>query len=147
MLFEPVGDGAKVLEPVEEALDKVAFGVGGFPRTIGLLSVRHRLDAGLDAPTLEISAKPITVIARIGDQGVARFHGGEHVVGALAVMGLAGRQLQRDWQTIGVDDGMDFRRQSAARAPHASGVNSVPNGGRRGFGAVLFFPFLPFAAC
>ncbi len=110
VLFEPVGDGAMGLEPVGEALDKVAFGVSSFARTIGLLSVRRRLDAGLDPPTLEIDAKPITVIACIGDQGVACFHGGGPVVGALAVMGLVGREFRRDWQTIGVDDGMDFPR-------------------------------------
>ena len=62
-------------------------------------------------------------------------------------MSLAGPELRRDRQAIGVDNGMDFRGQSAPRAPHASGVSCALKGGERGFGAALFFPFFPFAAC
>ena len=51
---------------------------------------------------------------------------------------LAFAQFQPDRIAIGVDHRMDFGRQSAARAPHASGCSDVPRCGEVG---VLRPPF------
>lgn len=147
VLFVAAGDGAKMLEVVEETLDGVAAGVGCATRAVLLFPVWHGFDAAADASAAEVGAQGVAVVAGVGDQRLAGFERAQHVAGAPSVVRLAGRQLERDWQAVGIDHRMDFRRQSAARAPHASGVNSVPSGGKRGFGAVLFRPFLPFAAC
>jgi hypothetical protein len=61
----------------------------------------------------------------------------QHVGSASAVMRLAGRQLQCDRQTIGIDQRMDLAGQPAARAPNAWDVSIVPGGGR----GVLPTPF------
>src|SRR5579863_6270125 len=58
-------------------------------------------------------------------------------------MRLSRGELKNDRQTVGVHERVDLRRQSAARAPHASACREVPSGGLRLVGA----PFLPFAPC
>ena len=59
-----------------------------------------------------------------------------------AVVSLALGELERDRVAVGIDEGMDFGRQSASRAPHASGSSVVPSGG-----GVSRPPFLTLAAC
>jgi hypothetical protein len=67
----------------------------------------------------------------------------EHVGGASAVMGLTLGELERDRQTISIDDHMDLDGQPASRAPHALGSSVVPSGGRRGIRPPLFLTFPP----
>ena len=86
-------------------------------------------------------AQGIAVIGAVGQQGLAVADAVQHVLGAAAVMGLAFGQFQGERIAVGIDHGMDFGGQSAARAPHASACRDVPSGG------FLLAPFLPLAAC
>lgn len=49
-------------------------------------------------------------MASVGNEGLAGLDGAQHVVGASAVMGLAGRQLERDRQAVGVAATLFFCR-------------------------------------
>ncbi len=140
VLFIARGDGPEVFEFVEEALDEVAVSIEKGAERRHRLSVRHRLDVGPGTPCRERGAQRIAVIGRVGEQDLAVADIIEHVGRALAVMGLAFAELERDRQAVGVDQGMDLGRQPAARAPHASGVSRVPSGGVRA-------PFFTLAAC
>ena len=103
----------------------------------------HRLDVAPCALFCEARPQSVAVVTAVGQENLALAETAEHVRSALPVMGLSGRQLQENGQAVGVDEGMDFRRQSASRTPHAAALSDVPNGGR------CFFrpPFLPFAPC
>lgn len=86
-------------------------------------------------------AQGIAVVAAVGKQDLPRLDRVEQVYGAASVVRLALAQLQRDRVAVGVHHGMDLGRQSAARAPHASGCIDVPSGGRRRA------PFLTLPPC
>ena len=86
-------------------------------------------------------AECIAVIGAIGQQGLAGTEALEQIARALPVMGLAFGELERDRIAVGIDESVDFRRQSAARAPHVSGWSVVPFLGLRPA------PFLTLAAC
>ena len=88
----------------------------------------------------DVVTQGIAVVGAIGQEDLARPEARQHVVGALAVMGLPLAELEGDGQTVGIDEGMDLGGQSAPRAPHASGSKLVPSGGLRP-------PFLTLAAC
>ena len=47
--------------------------------------------------------------------------------GTAAVMRLPLCQLDRDWQPVGVNEGVDLNGQAAARVPHALGSSVVPS--------------------
>ena len=95
------------------------------------IALRHGFDVGPGAARRERGAQCIAVIGRVGEQDLALAETVEHIGRALAVMGLAFAELEDDRQTVCVDQGVDLGRQPAARAPHASGVSSVPSGGVR----------------
>ena len=86
----------------------------------------------------------VAILTSVRKQSLAGADALEHVGGASSVVGLAFTQFQPDRIAVGVDHCMDFGRQPAARAPHASGCSDVP---RRGGCGVLRPPFLTFAAC
>ncbi len=140
MLFKARGDGPKMLEFVEEALDQVSIPVeegaeGGDPHPAG-----HGFDVGPGALVVQRLAQGVAVIGPISKQNLPRPELSQHVLRALAVVGLSFAELERDWQAMSVDKGMDFGGQSASRAPHASGSRLVPSGNLR-------VPFLTLAAC
>ena len=143
VLFVARGDGPEVFELAEEALDEVAISVEEAAEGRDVLTVRHRLDVSPGAAGREVGPEGVAVVGPIGEQDLAVGEIAEHIGRAAAVMGLAFAQLQRDWQPIGVDQGVDLGRQPAPRAPHAAGVSAAPNGGIGGF----LTPFLTFAAC
>ena len=78
-------------------------------------------DVGSGAARGEALAQGIGIIGAVGQQNVAAAERAEHVLGAAPVMGLAFGELEQDRQAAGVDQGMDFGRQPAARATHATG--------------------------
>ena len=86
----------------------------------------------------EMIAQPIAVVGGIGQQGLARPNGTQHVVGRPAVMGLACGQLEGDRQALRIGDGVDLRCQPAPRAPHADGSKVSHTGGVGGRLAPLF---------
>ena len=143
VLLEARGDGAEVLELVEEALDEVALAVEEGAERRAPLTVRHRLDASPGAARGEGLAKGVAVVAGVGEEHLAGNDRVEKTACARPVVGLPGREVERDRQAVGIDYGVNLRRQPAPRAPQASGVRVVPGGGERREEP----PFLAFAPC
>ena len=139
--FEARGDGSEMFDLIEKPLDEVAISIEERAEGRDVLASRHRLDVRPRTALCQALAQPIAVIGAVGKQGLAGAEMVEHIAGALAVMGLALGEFERDRIAVGIDKGMDFRCQSAARAPHASGCSVVPGVG------FLRPPFLTFAAC
>src|SRR6185437_8889932 len=125
VFFETGGDGSKMLDLVEEPLDEIAIAIkeGAEGRIVD--AARHGLDVGPGAAGSEGLAQSVTVIGAVSEQDLARADAVEHVGGAPAVMSLTFGELERDRVAVGIDEGVDFRRQPAPRAPHASGSREV----------------------
>ena len=70
--------------------------------------------------------------------GLTQSNRAQHVVSRPSVMGLPGGQFERDRQAMCIGDGVDFRRQTAPRAPHADGSKVSHAGGVGGRFAPLF---------
>src|SRR3984957_16246214 len=143
VLFVARRHGSEMFDLVEEAFDQVAEAIEVGAEGWDVHPVWHWLDVAPRALTCEARPQGVAVVTAVGEEDLALAETGEHVVSASPVMSLPGRQLQQNRQAVGVDEGMDFRGQSASRAPHAAGSSVVPSGGRRFFGP----PFLPFAPC
>ena len=143
MFFVSCGYGPEMLEFREETLDPVASSVGVTVKRRWCGSARDRADNGPGADALEVVTQTVAVIGRIRQQCLSRPERAQHVIGGTTVMGLSGRQFQRDRQASGVGDGVDLRRQTTPRAPHAAGSKLSQIGG---FGG-LFAPLFAFAPC
>jgi hypothetical protein len=107
------GDGAKVLEFVEEALDEVAFAIErevAMPRrfAIGFWG-NHRGDASLR----ERVRQRIGVVSLVAKQGT-RIDTVDQLLCASQIVGLPRRKHQFDRIAQGIDERMDFGRQSSA---------------------------------
>ena len=61
-------------------------------------------------PRGEFGAQPIAVIGAVCQQDLTGADLSEHIGGAATVMGLALRQLQRNREAVGVNEGVDLRR-------------------------------------
>ena len=102
-----------MLEFIEEALDEVSFAVEreiAGPRHLTICFWRnHRGDTSLG----ESADQRISVVSLVAKQGarVGAFKQGRR---ASQVVGLSRRQYQFDWIAQGINEGMDFGRQSAA---------------------------------
>ena len=142
MLFETGGDGSEVLQLVEEALNEVAEAIEEPAERRDVDASWHRLDIGPAAAPSHVLALDVGVIGAVCEEDLAFADRAKHIGGAAAIMRLAFGQLQGDRKPIGVDKSVDLRRQTAPRAPPATGVSVTPSGGIR-FRA----PFLTFAAC
>ena len=142
MLFEARRDGPEVLDLVKEAFDEVAIAVEEGAEARDALAVRHRLDVRPSATIGDAGAEPVGVVSAVCEEYIAFADRIEQAGGAPPVMGLAGRQSERDRPTFGVNDRMDLSGQAAPRAPHASGVRLTSRGGLGR--APLFWPL---AAC
>ena len=107
------GDGAIMLEFVEEALDEVAFAIEckvAIPRgfAIGFWG-NHRGDS----PLSEHADQRISVVSLVAKQG-NRIGAVEQLLRASQIVGLSRREHQFDRIAQGIDEGMDFGRQSSA---------------------------------
>ena len=140
VLFEAGGDGSEVFDLIEKPLDEVAVAIKERAERRGIHPVRHRLDVGPGSLRLQIGTQRIAVVGAVGEEDLAGAEIAQHVGGTAPVMGLTGGQFERDRQPVGIDQHMDLGRQSAARAPHASGRSIVPFRGLRA-------PLLTLAAC
>ena len=120
MLVEAGGDGAKVLDPVEEALDAVAQPVDAFVERGRVVAMVERADVGVGALGLYLSAQGIAVVAAIGEQDRLRRQCAKHILAALSVVRLALGQLDADRQTVRVDERVDLGRKPAAGTSHAT---------------------------
>ena len=144
MLFEARGDGSEVFELVEETFDQISEAIKVGTEDGDVDAPRHGFDVGPCATIGEVLTESVAIVTSVRQQSLAGTDALEHVGGASSVVGLAFAQFQPDRIAVGVDHRMDFGRQSAARAPHASGCSDVP---RRGDVGVFRPPFLTFAAC
>jgi len=140
VFFETGRNRSEMFEFAEEALDEVTIAVEEGAEGGDVDPSRHRSDVGPGSLISQGFTQGVTVIGPIGEKRLAGAHIVQHVAGALAVSGLALGEFERDRIAVGVDQSVDLRRQSAARAPHASGWSVVPSGGLR-------TPFFTFAAC
>ncbi len=116
-MIVPGRDTPAIFEPVEKALDPVSRRIQG--TVDGVLDEPVLLggDFGRAAPGANLVSDGVAVIALVGqhDCGVGIVLGHEVCEGR-AVMGLAGRQEERDWKTLSVGPGVDFGRKATARA-------------------------------
>src|SRR6185437_10806900 len=140
VLFEARGDGSEMLDLAEEPLDEVSIAVEEGTEGRNVDASRHGFDVRPGTAICQALAKGVAVIGTVGKQNLTGAELVEHIAGAFAVMRLALGEFERDRIAVGIDKGMDLCRQSAARAPHASGSSVVPFVG-------LQPPFLTFAAC
>jgi hypothetical protein len=127
MFFETGGDGPEM----QEALDEVAVAIKERTESWDIDPVRHRLEVGPSALVLQLLTQRIAVVGAVGQRDLLGTEIIEHVDGATPVMGLALGHLAHDRIAVAIDKGMDFGRQSAARAPQASGWSVVPFRGLR----------------
>ena len=121
-----------MLEFAEKALDEIAISIEERAERGNAFAVGHRLDAGPCAACSQVRAHRIAVVGAVAEEDIAFAKTVEHVGGAAPVMRLAFGQLEPDRQAKRIDQGVDFGRQAAARATHATG-------------SVIFF--LALAAC
>ena len=109
------GDGTKVLEFIEEALDEVALAIEREIATARRLAVgswrNHRRDV---APSERID-KWVSVEGLVAKHR-PRIDGVEQRLRASQIVGLSGREHHFDGVAERIDQNMDFGGQSAARA-------------------------------
>ena len=116
-LFITGGDAAKVLDGIEGALDEIALAI---ERKIAIpfdLAVRFRRDHRFDGAHFQALDEAVAVIALVAEE-----RGGLDLSGKCLclhdVVCLPSGQAEREGISQGVDDGMNFRRQAAARAAY-----------------------------
>jgi hypothetical protein len=119
-LSEAGGDGAIVLDLVEEPLDPIAVFVEAGVEGGRIDALIQRTNVGYGAPRRNFGSERIAVIAAIGQQDALARQRLQHVLAAAAVVRLAFRQLERDRQARGIDEGMDFGRKPASGTAHAT---------------------------
>ena len=107
------GDGAEVFELVEEALDEIAFAVERVVACTLDFAIGLWGNHGGDVPPLESVDQRIGVIGLIGEQG-AWIGAVDQRLRASQIVRLPWREHQFDRIAQGIDQGMDFGRQSAA---------------------------------
>ena len=120
MLVVAGGDGAVMLDLVEKPFDEVAAFVGARAKSRRVETVIERADIGPGTLGGDLATQRITIVATIGEQNAFARQRVEHVLGALSIVGLAFRQLERDREPERIDEGVDFGRKPAAGAAHAT---------------------------
>lgn len=110
-------DAAEVLDGIEEALNQVALGVESEIAVAGCLAVRFRRNDRFDGADFEAFDEATSVICFVGDECFGRGLGGEHL-GLRDVVRLAAGEAYRERVAQGIDDGVYFCREAAARAAY-----------------------------
>jgi len=122
-LFITGGDAAKVLDGIEEPLDEIALAV---ERKIAVpfdLAVCFRRDHRFDGAHFQALDEAVAVVAFVAEQRCGLDLSGKRFC-LRDVVCLSCGQAECEGISQGVDDGMDFRRQAAARA--ADGLVLAP---------------------
>ena len=107
------GDGAIVLEFVEEALDQVALAIErevAIPRRFAIGFWRNHRG---DSPLNEDIDQRIGVVSLVAQQGIW-ISAVDQLLRAGQIVGLSRGEHQFDRIAQGIDEGMDFGRQSSA---------------------------------
>jgi hypothetical protein len=110
------GDGAKVLEFVEEALDEIALAVEREVTRARRLAIGFRSNHRCDVAPGQGVDERVGVESFIANQHfwIGRIQQG---LGASEIVGLPGRQHDFDGISERIDQGVDFGGQSTARSP------------------------------
>lgn len=122
-LFVAGGDGAELLDGIEEALGEIALGIECEIAGTLDLAIGFWRDDGFDGPHFESRDEAAAVISLVGDHGLRLDLGGQFF-SLRDIVSLSAGQTDRERIAQGIDDGVDFRRQSAARA--ADGLIFAP---------------------
>ena len=110
-------DGPIDLEPAEGALDAVAQAVELLAISNRLRTVSPTRDHRSDAPSDEVVADRIAVVALVGEQRAGRVEWQRHQrVVALAVRRFAAGEMEAERSAEGVSDTMNFTGEPAPRA-------------------------------
>ena len=121
-----------MLDPIEEPFDLVAKFVDARAEGGRVDAVIERANVGISPAFSDPGAQSVAVVSAIAQQDAIRPERAENVLTALAVVRLALGQLERDRETVAVDDRVDFGRKPAAGTSHATAPAAF---------------FSPFAAC
>ena len=113
------GDGAKVLEFVEEAFDEIAFAVEREVAIARGLAIGLRGNHGGDLAPVESVDQRISVISLVADQSL-RIDVFDQRRCASQIVRLPGREHQLDGVAKGIDERMDFGREPTAGATQTS---------------------------
>lgn len=120
MLVEAGGDGAVMLDLVEEALDEIAAFVEARTEGGWINALVEWPDVGPRALADNHGAQRVAVVAAVSQQDAFARQCAKHIDGALAIMRLAFGQLERDRKTARIDERVDFGRKPTAGAAHAT---------------------------
>ena len=120
MLVEASGNGTKVLELVEEALDAIAQSVDRRAEGRRVEAMIEGADVGVGALIGDLGSQRVGIVAAVGQQHAILTERAEHVLGTLAVVGLAFGQLDGYRQSVRVDERVDLGRKPAAGTAHAT---------------------------
>ena len=110
-------DAAKVLDGIEEPLDEIAFAVKREVAVPFDFAVGFWRDHRLDDARFEALDEAVAVVSLVGEKrsGIGLRH---QCFGLGDIVDLAAGEAEHERISQGVDDGMDFRRQAAARAAY-----------------------------
>ena len=116
-LFITRGDAAKVLDGIEEPLDEITLAV---ERKIAVpfdLAVRFGRDHRFDGARFQALDEAVAVVSLVPEERCGLDLSRERFC-LRDVVCLSSSQTEHEGVSQGVDDGMDFRRQAAARAAY-----------------------------
>ena len=119
-LFVARRDGSEVFDDVEEPFDQVALGVKREVAVALCLAVGFWRDNRRDGARFEAFDEGVGVIGLVGEQSLRLDLRGQRL-GLRDVMGLAAGQADDQGIAERIDDGVDFRREPAARPSTSSG--------------------------
>ena len=122
-LFVTRGDCPEVFDGVEEAFDEIAFGIEREVAAALDLAVGLWRDDGGDRTDGEVFNEAVGVVSLVGDHALG-FDLGTQRFGLGNVVSLTAGEADGEGIAQGIDDGMDFRRQSATRT--ADGLVRAP---------------------
>jgi len=111
------GDAAKLLDYIEKAFDEVSLAVKREVAVPFDLAVGFWRDHRLDGARCEAGDEAVCIISLVGEKGIGLGLGSQSF-GLGDVVDLAAGETECQGISQGVDDGMDFGRQAAARAAY-----------------------------
>ena len=113
-------DVTELFELVEEAFDEIALAIERLLPAEPSLAPDHVGNVGDGAAGLEMLPEPIGVVGLVGDQDGASLEVGQEGVGGGQIVGLTRSDQELDRPPLAVDAGVDFGREPAATAAHAT---------------------------
>ena len=113
-------NGAVVLDPIEEPLDLVAELVDAGTEGRRIDAMVEWTDVGIGTAIRDLGAQGVAVVAAICQQDAVRPKCAEHFDAGRAVVRLSLGYLQRDRETVAVNDCMNLGRKPTAGTAHAT---------------------------